>query len=389
MARNENKDLLKDITTTELDSGVLPRDLFDEFYQEVQKQSVILNEVRTVTLPREKMRIPKLSVGERNRVFQEEASTVDKEDVSTTSVDMDAVKGAIYWSLSREAVEDVSDDAIADKVMDMMVNQFSVDTEELGFIGHEEENVTGEVLGETEDGTEEYELQLDKAPIEPESLELTYKYSSGTEGTIEDDGDGNLTGDAEGTIDYETGYIDADFDEDPDDNEDIEADYDPITFTTQNEGWFRKALDGGAEVVEADHEGFNIDLMQSAIDKLPPKYHRNDPTLMINRKQWNSFLWDTVEQREALGDSIIRGEADINPFGYDVIASSVVPVHRALFTIPENLIYGLHRDVEVATLTESDDVFDKDLYAKYKMNVRDDFQIEETDAVVVIDEMEI
>ena len=96
---------LKNITTGDLgDGGTLPREMFDEFFQEVQDQAALLDRIRTVPVGRSKTRIPKIGVGERLRRGQDEdtAGTDQSDEVSTGFIDIDCEKGSVYWSLTRE-----------------------------------------------------------------------------------------------------------------------------------------------------------------------------------------------------------------------------------------------------------------------------------------------
>lgn len=128
-----NHESLKTITTDDLaPGGIMPREVFDEFFQEVQNSSELLSRVRTEDVANESTRIPKLGVGERLRRAQSENTTIAEVGVNTDYVDIDCVKGSVYWSLTKEDVENaVSGEALADTVFDMMTQQFSVDTEDL------------------------------------------------------------------------------------------------------------------------------------------------------------------------------------------------------------------------------------------------------------------
>jgi len=392
MALEDNREMLKAITTTELSSGVLPRDLFDEFYMEVQKQSNVLGEVRTVTLPREKMTIPQLALGERKRSAQSEGTAIDSTKVSTSGVEMDAVKGAIYWELTRESVEDVSDSDIADKIMAMMSNQFSVDTEDLAFVGTEETTEISETVEEADDldgSKDTFEIFLQRPPASDDKTEVRLTWEDDSSNTF----DQTLDDETNFTIlewDSDTGYLKVQFDSgDEPEGDDLDAHYKTLEWAQQNDGWIELAYDAGCETVNCNGEDLDLEDINSAITAIDSKYLRADPAIFLNRTTMQNMLWDIVDNRTGLGDSIIRGDADINPFGYTLIPCSTIPRTKALFTIPENLIYGLYKEVQVSTLFESDDIHEKDLYGKYKITVRDDFQIEETDAVVVIEDIKI
>ncbi|PHQ43940.1 phage major capsid protein [Halorubrum sp. C191] len=290
----------------ELAGGVLPEDLFDEFYELVQNESVLLDEVRTVDLPRPQMKIPRIGVGE--RMIRESGERVDNsetEDVTTDTVPMSVTKIDLKWSLPQEAVEDTIDD-VPDIVMEQMSQQFAVDTEELALKGDEAES-------------------------------------------------------------------------------------DP--FIGIEDGWFTLASARGAPTYSlADSNGnpqpVSPEKLNEAMRALEPKYLRDEPAFLVNTHHVNQYFGELVDREDGLGVAVIRGEEEHNPFGHDIIASPVFPLDKAMFTTTDNLIYGLHRDVEVDVLDESDEVFDKDLFAKYAIRARLDFQIEDENAALVMTDIE-
>lgn len=309
-ARAENTDSMEKAIDTagNLSGGVLPRDLFDEFFEEVQNETVVLDRIRTVDLPREKMTIPKIGVGERLMESQDERSSVTEDDsVTTDGVDMDAVKTTIQWSLPREAVEDVVDD-VPDIVLGQMEQQFAVDAEDLGANG--DESASG--------------------------------------------------------------------------------------FEAINDGWFTIAGDRGSPVYYHDDAGdgtgtnqpVDTSMFDGAIRTLDSKYLRTEPVFMVNTKHIQQYFGQLEGRNDGIGVAVLTGDMDVNPFGYDIVGSPVFPENEALFTAPENLIWGLHRDVELDVLEDSDEIFDNDLLGKYALRARHDYQIEDENAVVRIEGIE-
>lgn len=301
---------LKQITTDDLgEDGTLPREMFDEFFQEVQNESAILDRVRTVPVGRSKTRIPKISVGERLRQSHPENTSQSESDVSTDSVDIDCEKSSITWSLTRETVEENPErEQLADTVMSLMSQAWSVDTEDLGLVGDE-------------------------------------------------GGSG---------------------------------------FETQNDGWFQIASDRSSPIYYHDDAGdgtgsaqpINTDLFHETIQAVDSKYLRADPTFMLNKKQVQEYAHNLTEREDGLGATVLMGDSELTPFGYDIVGSAMVPEGEALFTPAQNLIYALRYDVRMDRLTESDDVFDNELFAKYKIVGKDDFQIEDENAVVRVEGIE-
>lgn len=306
----ENEEALKQITTTDFgEDGILPRSMFDEFFTEVQNESAILDRVRTITVGRSKTRIPKLGVGERLRQGQEENTTQDETNVSTDSVDIDCEKGSIYWSLTRETVEENPErEQVANTIMNLMAQQWSVDTEDLGL-------------------------------------------------------NGNTGG---------SGWV------------------------TQHDGWLQIAQDRGAPVYNHDDAGdgsgaaqpINTSLFHEAIQTLDSKYLRADPVFMVNEKQIQAYANALTDREDGLGANVLMGDSDLTPFNYDIVGSAMMPEGEALFTPPQNLIYALRYNMRMAELNESDEVFDNDLYAKYKLVGKDDFEIEDENALVYVSGIE-
>lgn len=139
-SRRENEEALAKITTDDLDpGGTMPRQVFDQFYVEVQESAELLDEVRTVEVDVDQNRIPKLSVSERQRRGQNEGEGPSEYgSVSTDFVDIDTQKGSVYWDLTKETLnENVEGENLADRLLSLMSQQFAVDTQELGIIGDE------------------------------------------------------------------------------------------------------------------------------------------------------------------------------------------------------------------------------------------------------------
>jgi HK97 family phage major capsid protein len=305
------KDSLNKITTGDLgDGGTLPREMFDEFFRDVQDESVLLDRVRAVPVGSSKTRIPKIGVGERLRQGQDEdTAPSDKENVTTGYVDIDAEKGSVYWDLTRETVEENPErEDLANTILSLMSNQWAVDTEDLG-----------------------------------------------------------VNGDESGT-----------------------------GFVAQNDGWYQIATARGSPIYHHDDAGDGTGVAQpidnsmfhQTIQTVDSKYLRADPAFVVNTKQLQEYANNLIGREDGLGAQVLLGDADVNPFGYDIIGTPAMPETEALFTPLQNLIYALRYDVRVEVLSESDDVFDNDLFARYKIVGKDDFQIQDENAVVRIEGLE-
>ena len=161
-------------------------------------------------------------------------------------------------------------------------------------------------------------------------------------------------------------------------------------FVTQNDGWLKIASDRGMPTYDhtdgsSNPQDIDETVFNEAIMTIPQKYLRSgDPMFFMSRQQLQAFKFGQVTRETPLGDAFLQGEAEANPFGYDIMGVAAWPQDKAMFTAPQNLIYAPYREMEVDVLRDSDEIHAKDLFAKYAMRVRDDFQIEEENAGVLI-----
>jgi HK97 family phage major capsid protein len=303
--RAKNEDALEKFDTTTLAGGVLPRDLFDQFYQEVQDTAMMLEDARTEDLPRQKMALPKISVGERQRRGANEGDgDAGAASVSTSQVDMDVEKATVAYDLTREAVDDTVDN-VDEIVLDMLSRQFAIDTQDLAINGDES------------------------------------------------------SGDA---------------------------------FLNQNDGWLKILNnDGGTNIYDHANSGtpqpVNTELFNEAILAMPNKYLRSgrtQPRFYMNLDQLQNYHNDLATRNDPLGAAVLMGDDEATPFDYDVIGVANWPADQAVFTHPQNFIYGLYDEVEIRVLTETDKVAENDLFARYFMRVRDDFEVEAPEGAVLI-----
>lgn len=171
-------------------------------------------------------------------------------------------------------------------------------------------------------------------------------------------------------------------------------------FYGQNDGWLALAADRGMptydnqedltddSTVNPTDQPVDEETFHRAIQLIGPEYDRGNLAFMMSRRQLQEFKFSQITRQTPLGDAFLSGNADANPFGYDILAPAMWPDDKAMLTDPNNLIYAPYRSMEIDVLTESDEIHAKDLYAKYALRVRDDFQIEEEEAGVLITGLE-
>lgn len=161
-----------------------------------------------------------------------------------------------------------------------------------------------------------------------------------------------------------------------------------------NDGWLAIAegqgsssrIGGNSSMPSYDHGGGGVTttLFDETILTIEQKYLRTDPIFLTSRKnvqRYKSFLTD---KESGLGDAVLLGDADLTPFDFDVLGVFGMPDDKGLFTAPENLIWALRRDMEIDVVENSDETLERDLFARYALRARHDYQIEDLDAGVVM-----
>lgn len=329
-ARERNRQAAKDVTgDVDVSGGVMPRDLFDRFFQRIQDTSRLLDMCRVEELPRPKMSLARIGVGERQRRDGDPGNgNGGVGEVNTDQIDMDVDKATLTWDLKRDTIEDTIDD-VPNIVMNKMGQQWSTDTQELA-------------INAREDAT------ADNVP----------------------DGDTGFFGERNGWLKILRSRVDG-----------TDINGDPLETSTNV---YEHGTDSTPEPV-------NTKLFNDAIQTLPNKYKRSDeirPVFMMNEDHLQAYKYSLTEREDPLGGAVLFGDQDITPFDYDVYGFSGWPLDTAVFTYPQNFVYGIWRDVEMEVLTDTDKTAEYDLFARYFMRVRDDFQVDDEEGAVLIENID-
>lgn len=134
-------------------------------------------------------------------------------------------------------------------------------------------------------------------------------------------------------------------------------------------------------IVDVQGATLTKDAFKAAIKAMPDKYLRvrSDLDFFVSVDQETEYR-DTVANRvTGLGDSALVSASQLNVFGSPILPAPMMPNAKAIYTNPNNLIFGIQRKVNIE--------YDKDIRARkfiVVLTARIDFQIEETDAVVQI-----
>lgn len=167
------------------------------------------------------------------------------------------------------------------------------------------------------------------------------------------------------------------------------GDTDLDDFLQQNNGWLTVAQNQGMPTYSHTDDtdtslAVNNDLFSATRETMDETYlGRSNPMYIMSSSQLHAYGKTLAENYDAAGFQLLMGDNDLTPFGFDVVGLPDWPDDKMLFTDPENLIYAIFREIELDVLTESDDIHENDLFAKYALRAEDDFAIENVDAGVL------
>lgn len=153
------------------------------------------------------------------------------------------------------------------------------------------------------------------------------------------------------------------------------------TYLALTDGFLKRAT---AHIVNAGGASISKDVFKAAIKAMPDKYLRvrGDNQFFVSVDNETEYR-DTIANRvTGLGDSALVSANSLNVFGSGVNAAPLMPNSKGIYTNPKNLIFGIQRKVNIE--------YDKDIRARkfiVVVTARVDFQIEETDALVLISNM--
>lgn len=160
--------------------------------------------------------------------------------------------------------------------------------------------------------------------------------------------------------------------------------------TTSNDSYLA-LFDGALALAGHTVDGSNLtaiskDLFKEALQEMPTQYLRNLAAMNF-MMSWHNV----IEYRDALatretgaGDDFYLNRPTVFGFGVPVVPAALMPNAEVLFTYPQNLIFGVQRDIMIET--------DKDIRARtliVVLTLRVAINCEEADAVVKVDSISV
>lgn len=145
---------------------------------------------------------------------------------------------------------------------------------------------------------------------------------------------------------------------------------------------FLKLADSHVVSLTSPNNTIGKTVFKNAIKAMPSKYLRNRSAFnfYVSPSQETEYRDIVADRQTALGDNTLEGYRPVMAYGVPVRTAAIMPDAKCLFTNPQNLIYGVQRDIMIET--------DKDIRRRVYiivLTLRACVQIEEKDAVVVVE----
>jgi hypothetical protein len=153
------------------------------------------------------------------------------------------------------------------------------------------------------------------------------------------------------------------------------------TFLAQLDGVIQMVASNIVNAATLTSTNMGKHILKAAKKAMPDQYLRNLGAMRYFLSVDNETEYrDTLADRETgLGDAIIEGFRPVYGYGVPVLPVPMMPEANVLFTHPQNIVWGVQRDISVET--------DKDIRARtviIVVTLRCDFQVEEEDAMVLV-----
>jgi hypothetical protein len=134
-----------------------------------------------------------------------------------------------------------------------------------------------------------------------------------------------------------------------------------------------------SNVVDNLSAGISPDLFEAGMLTMPQRFLRNSAALRQYTTVADSIRYRANVARRATGygDSALQGDGTLLAWGVPVEQAPLMPVGFGLFTFPQNLIWGVQRDIRIET--------DRDIRARTTivvLSARIDVLLDEEEAVV-------
>ena len=128
------------------------------------------------------------------------------------------------------------------------------------------------------------------------------------------------------------------------------------------------------------------DAFKRALQEMPTQYLRNLAAMNFLMSWHNVIEYrDTLAGRSTgRGDDFYRNRPTVTAFGVPIVPAALMPNNEILFTYPQNLIFGIQRDIMIET---DKDIRERTLIVVLIMRIA--IQCEEANSIVKVDSISV
>jgi len=128
------------------------------------------------------------------------------------------------------------------------------------------------------------------------------------------------------------------------------------------------------------------DAFKQALQEMPTQYLRNLAAMNFLMSWHNVIEYrDTLAGRSTRrGDDFFLNRPTVPAFGVPIVPAALMPNNEILFTYPQNLIFGIQRDIMIET---DKDIRERTLIVVLTMRIA--IQCEEADSIVKVDSISV
>jgi hypothetical protein len=329
----------KDVNLSQLDGLQLPEKVVEEILRRMQKSSGMLGMIDTVTMERLEQEVPTFGVPALSGATRDEGgnrtaeSSVESGDVKFNATDQQYY---IHVDIKRDAIKNIhqSPSEAGNMIIGEFIERWANDVALIGMRANASEGNLASYAGAS-------------------ALDSTFDgWIAIAEGT----------GDTSDRIGLEGG-----------DSVTAMPTYDNQEDTTSD------------STNNPTDQPVDTEMFHGAIQTLDSRYRDpDDVQFLMSPDQVQQYHYDLTGRQDGLGVAVLQGSTDVTPFEYDVVGIPGWPSQYGMLTDPDNLAYGLYRDMDIDQTRDTDTVYEEVLHSRTWFEGQFDFQIKRLPAGVLI-----
>ena len=164
-----------------------------------------------------------------------------------------------------------------------------------------------------------------------------------------------------------------------------------ITGDTTSDDSYLSLFDGAIQLAQHEYDGsaisdFDKSVFKPALQTMPEKYLRNLGSMEFMASQYNviDYRDKLADRSTGAGDDFYLNRPTVYAFGVPVVPAPRMPDNTMLFTYPQNLLFGMQRDIMIETQR---DIRSRVLVVVLTMRIA--INAEESDAMVKVTNLNV